>query len=263
MPELVADDVTLHIEVDGAGEPVTVVAHGLTNSCRELAAFTPMITGTVVRFDFRGHGRSTMPAPGSYRFADFARDVEAVASAYGAIRAVGTSLGAGAITHLLASEPDRFERLVFLLPAALDRPMADHSRYDRVAELLESFPKDEAIDRILVESGRPAVYEQAPWLRELDLLLWQDMNPVGVARAIREVVRDQALDDREVLRLVTAPTLLICREGDSIHPAQLGRVLASLMPGAELEMLPGEQELWESIPMLVARVSAFLDADGS
>lgn len=258
MPELVANDVTLHVEVDGSGEPVTVVAHGLTNSSTELAAFTPLVAGTVVRFDFRGHGRSSTPPAGSYRFADLARDLDAVASAYGATRAVGTSMGQGAIAHLLATDPDRFERLVFVLPACLDRPMLDHAGFDRVAELLETMPKDEAIERILAEGGREAAYERAPWLRELDVLLWQDMNPVGVARAIREVVRDAALADRELLRKVTAPTLLICRDGDAIHPAELGRLLAELMPNAELIMLPGERELYEAIPELVGRVSAFL-----
>jgi 3-oxoadipate enol-lactonase len=258
VPELAADDVTLHVEVDGAGEPVTVVAHGLSNSCRELAAFTPLIAGSAVRFDFRGHGRSSTPPAGTYRFADLANDLDAVARAYGATRAVGTSMGQGAITHLVAVEPDRFERLVFVLPACLDVPMADHSAFDRVAELLEALPKDEAVEQILAEGGRAAVYERAPWLREVDLLLWQDMNPTGVARAIREVVRDVALADRELLRRVEAPTLLICREGDTLHPAELGIVLAELMPNAELIMLPGERELYEAIPELVGRVSAFL-----
>lgn len=258
MPELVTDDITLHVEVDGAGEPVTVVAHGLTNSCKELAAFTPLIAGTAVRFDFRGHGRSSTPPAGSYRFADLASDLDAVARAYGATRAVGTSMGQGAITNLIATDPDRFERLVFVLPACFDVPMVDHSAFDRVAELLETVSKDEAIERILAEGGRAAAYERAPWLREMDLLLWQDMNPVGVARAIREVVRDVALPDRELLRRVTAPTLLICREGDAIHPAELGTLLADLMPNAELIMLPGERELYEAIPGLVGRVSAFL-----
>ena len=39
MPEVRNGDVSLHVEVDGVGEPVTVFAHGLTNSCRELAPF--------------------------------------------------------------------------------------------------------------------------------------------------------------------------------------------------------------------------------
>ena len=47
MAEVLASDGTpLHVEVDGAGVPVTVLAHGLTNSCKELSAFTPMAPGT-------------------------------------------------------------------------------------------------------------------------------------------------------------------------------------------------------------------------
>ena len=91
-------------------------------------------------------------------------------------------------------------------------------------------------------------YERAPWLRELDLLLWEDMNPVGVARAIREVTRDISISDRELLRKVDAPVLLICREGDAIHPAELGRILLELLPNAELVTLGSEEELIASIP---------------
>jgi pimeloyl-ACP methyl ester carboxylesterase len=136
--------------------------------------------------------------------------------------------------------------------------MIDHSYFDRVVELLETLDKDDAIEAILSEGGRSAAYERAPWLREIDLLLWQDMNPVGVARAIREIVRDVAISDRDLLRKVSAPTLLICREGDAIHPAALGRALAELMPNSELILLPGERELYEAIPELVGRVSSFL-----
>jgi 3-oxoadipate enol-lactonase len=77
MPEVRNGDVTLHVEVDGAGEPVTILAHGLTNSCRELAPFTPSLTGTAVRFCFRGHGHSSAPDHG-YRFEDLASDLDAV-----------------------------------------------------------------------------------------------------------------------------------------------------------------------------------------
>ncbi len=257
MPEVLTGDVRLHVELDGVGEPVTVLAHGLTNSCRELAAFTPALAGTKVRFCFRGHGHSSAPERG-YRFADFARDLVAVADAYGATRAVGTSLGAGAICHVLGREPDRFDRLVFLLPAALDLPFEHKEALLRTADLLETLPKDQAIEAILSKAGRAETYREKPWLRDLDMLLWQDMAPLGVARAIREVVQDRAIDDREALRKVEAPTLIICREGDLIHPAELGRVLADLMPNAELIVLPGEDELLEAIPRLLGRAADFL-----
>ena len=256
MPEVRNGDVTLHVEVDGAGEPVTVLAHGLTNSCRELAPFTPSLSGTAVRFCFRGHGHSSAPERG-YRFEDLGSDLDAVARAYGARNAVGTSMGAGAIMSLLEHDPARFERIVMLLPASLDLPFSNPERFDEISDLLESYPKDEAIERILGTS--PERYEAAPWLRELDLLLWEDMNPVGVARAIREVVRDVSISDREVLRKVEAPVLMICREGDSIHPAALGRILDDLFPNSELLTLASEEELIASIPMLVERVRSFLE----
>jgi pimeloyl-ACP methyl ester carboxylesterase len=87
------------------------------------------------------------------------------------------------------------------------------------------------------------------------------MNPVGLARAIREVVGDVAISDRELLRKVSAPALLICREGDRIHPAELGRVLAGLLQNAELIVLGSDRHFMASIPRLVERVSAFLTAD--
>jgi 3-oxoadipate enol-lactonase len=258
MAELRAGDVTLHLEAEGAGEPVTVFAHGLTNSCMELAAFTPMAPGTKVRFCFRGHGHSSTPEPGAYRYADFAHDLDVVARATGATRAVGTSLGAGALVHLLEREPGRFERLVFLLPAALEGSIGSSPLFERTAELLESLPREEAIEAILEESGRARSYEVQPGLREFDLLMWQDMNPVGVARAIREVVHDAAVSDLGALARVRAPALVIAREGDSIHPASVARTLAHALPNAEAIVIGSEEDLMASIPMLVDRVSRFL-----
>ena len=253
MPELETSDATLHVEVDGSGDPVTVFAHGLTNSCMELAAFTPFAPGTKVRFCFRGHGHSSTPPAGSYRFADLARDVEAVAAAYGATRAFGTSMGAGAITHLLGTTPDRFERLVFLLPAALDVALADTSTLDRNADLLETLEKEQALERIIGEgAGGP------PWMRELAMVLWQDADPVGIARSIREVIRDVAIDDRERLRDVAAPVLLICQEGDRIHPVAVGEALAEVLPNADLIVYPSSDALFAAIPELIGRVGTFL-----
>jgi 3-oxoadipate enol-lactonase len=258
VPEVRSGDARLHVEVDGSGEPVTVLAHGLTNSGSELAAFTPMVPGTKVRFDFRGHGRSSVPATG-YRFADFAGDLDAVAREYGATNAVGTSLGAGAICHLVAEDATRFERLVLLLPAALDVPLGSlPDGLERTASLLETMPLQQAVDTLLSDAGRLRKYREAPWLRDLDLMLWRDMNPVGVAKAIRGMIGDVAVRDRELLREVHAPALIIGREGDTIHPAAIARRLAGLLPNAELIVLASEEDLMASIPALVDRVAAFL-----
>jgi 3-oxoadipate enol-lactonase len=255
--EVVTEDAVLHVEVDGQGEPVAILAHGLTNSCRELASLTSLVPGTKVRFCFRGHGHSSSPETG-YRFADFARDVEAVADAYGADVAMGTSLGAGAIAHLVASQPDRFRKLVFLLPAGLDVPFQYKDRMLRTAGMVEGRSMEEAIQAVLSDPDRLANYQQFPWLRDFDQEMLRDLNVVGVPRAIREVIEDWPLRDREDMRRVTAPTLLICREGDVIHPAVVGRILAGIMPNAELLLYPDAQSMFAAIPEIVERVRRFL-----
>jgi pimeloyl-ACP methyl ester carboxylesterase len=88
--------------------------------------------------------------------------------------------------------------------------------------------------------------------------LWQDLNAIGVARAIREITRDAAIADRDLLRAVAAPTLILCQEGDELHPVELGFVLADLLANAELIVLGSEDELMARLPELVARVADFL-----
>lgn len=258
MPELEADDVTLHVEVDGSGDPVTVFAHGITNNCTELSAFTPLLAGTKVRFDFRGHGQSSSPPQGAYRFKDFARDVQAVADAYGATRAVGTSLGAGAICHWLLERPDRFERLVFLLPAGLDRPFRHKELYLGMADLLERVPLEEAVATMIADPARRVDYERIEWLEEFDRANLMRINPIGVPRAIRDIVDDWPVQDREMLSVIEAPTLLIAREGDVVHPMVVATELLRILPNAELMAYETSADMIADLGNILARVTAHL-----
>ena len=196
----------------------------------------PMAPGTKVRFCFRGHGHSGTPEAGHYRFADFAGDVDAVARAYGATRAVGTSLGSGS-DHPAAVRGPGSLRTARVHPArrlgraAFRRPRSPGSNAPRICSK-RSRPTTRS-KRSCGARDRASEYEDRPWLRDVDMLLWQDLQPLGVARALREVTLDVAIADRELLRRVNAPTLVIAREGDPIHPAELGRVLGELIPNSE------------------------------
>ncbi|TMK22969.1 MAG: alpha/beta hydrolase, partial [Actinobacteria bacterium] len=110
VPLVDGPDCRLNVEVTGEGDPVTVFAHGITSSLQEIAAFGWRTRGTRVMFDFRGHGLSeSPPAETGYDTPCMRRDLEFVADAYGATRALGVSMGAGALLNLLADRPDRFE----------------------------------------------------------------------------------------------------------------------------------------------------------
>lgn len=256
------DDATLHCEVDGSGEPVTVVAHGLTNNRLELSAFTPLLPGTKVRFDFRGHGRTVTAPDARFRFEDFARDVDAVATAFGATRAIGTSLGAGALGNLVCREPDRFVRMVWLLPAGLDGPFPLRDRYHELAGGLEGRSPAEAVEAIMRAPDKLAERVRTPWRWEIERVLWEHDDFDALARAIHGVVDDWPIPDRELLRHVRTPTLLIGLEGDDVHPVELVHILADLLPNAEAIVLADLEELFARIPELLARVSSFLLGEG-
>jgi pimeloyl-ACP methyl ester carboxylesterase len=123
---------------------------------------------------------------------------------------------------------------------------------------VEGKPLEDAVEAVLSDPQRVATYVEYPWLRDFDHNMLQDLNTVGVPRAIREVIDDWPLSDREEMRKVTAPTLLICREGDVIHPAEVGRILAEIMPNAELMMFDDGMQMYEAIPQIVERVARFL-----
>ena len=260
MPEVRNDGVRLAVEVVGEGTPVTVLGHGLTGSRRELQIFAPFLPGQTLLMDFRGHGESDRPAPGSYSFDHFAGDLDAVARAYGASCAGGASLGAAAIMRLLVRDPNRFEKVVFLFPARLDDEGVVKARLLRLAELLETKGPEEAADITVAEEDARGAFDEYPASREYRREAIRNMNADGVPAAIREVVEEEAVDDPSLLTRVSTPVLIIGQDGDPFHTVEVAQDLADALPRAELVLYPTPGALIQDIPALVQRVSSFLTA---
>ena len=255
-----ADGVKLAADVVGDGEPVTVLAHGLTGSLRDFLIFAPYLPGTKVMFDFRGHGESAHPGPGSYSMDHFAGDVEAVATAFSATRVAGASLGGGATLRLLCSNPSRFERLVFLLPARLERSNAARMGLLRLADALEHHPLEEAADIVVAAEEREGAFDGVPSSRDTRRQAILSMNGDGIPHAIRESIDDPPVRDPEPITRVRAPSLVIAQRGDPVHTAEVALELADTLPHSELVMFEDRFAMLREIPALVQRISSFLSA---
>ncbi|SCL14390.1 alpha/beta fold hydrolase [Micromonospora inyonensis] len=244
--------------VTGAGEPTTVFAHGLANGIATTRPFGSAVAGRRVFFQFRGHGRSDTP-PGPWSYLDLARDLRAVADLSGATRAFGVSLGAGALCRLLVESPERFERLVFCLPAVLDRPRDTRAR-PWLAELLTAVESGEAsavADVVAVELPPAVRNTPAGWayLRQrLDHLLRD-----GLAAELAGLLEQAPLRDAAALRAVTAPALVIGCTGDDRHPVEVAEALAGALPGATLHVYDRPGVLWTDRADLRDRISTFLN----
>lgn len=242
----------------GQGEPVTVFAHGLASGIADTRPLGSGVEGRKVFFQFRGHGRSDSPAgPWSYR--DLARDLRAVADLSGATRAVGVSLGAGALLRLLAEHPTRFDRMVFFLPAVLDtaRTEASRGRLDALLAAVESGDASAVADAVAQDV--PASLRETPavwsYLRGRIDQLMRD----GLAPALATLTEQAAVSDRGVLAAVTAPALVIGCEGDEVHPASVAEELASALPHATLHVYDRPGVLWTQRADLRERISQFLN----
>lgn len=230
----------VEVTVLGSGRPVTVFAHGLGGSSvetRPLAARTP---GTRVLLTFRGHGASAA-IEGGWTYDDLADDLEEVASAFDATRAVGLSLGAGALLRLLSRTPDRFARLAFVLPAALDESRDDLStaRLLRLADAV--IAGDEAcVVRLLMDDVPAAVRDRSGVALLVDRRAKQllDTTPPYPRGA------DAPLHDLAPLTAVTAPSLVISQSDDALHPSNVADRLAAALPRAQRLLLSPGGVFW-------------------
>ncbi|MBQ1072256.1 alpha/beta hydrolase [Micromonospora sp. C31] len=258
--ELVATPHGVRLEqlVTGTGDPVTVFAHGLGNGIATTRPFGSGVTGRKLFLQFRGHGRSDAP-PGPWSYLDLARDLRAVADLGGATRAFGASLGAGALCRLLAESPERFERLVLFLPAALDRPRGEVARA-RLTALFEAVESgDAAAVADVVQAELPPAVRNTPagwaYLRQrLDQLLRD-----GLAPGLANLPEQAPLHDAGVLAAVTAPALVIGCAGDDLHPVEVAEQLAAALPRAALHVYDRPGVLWTERADLRSRISAFLN----
>jgi 3-oxoadipate enol-lactonase len=245
--------------ITGVGEPVTVFAHGLAGDIAGTRPLGSGVAGRRVFFHFRGHGRSDAP-PGPWTFADLSTDLREVADLAGASRAVGVSMGAGALCRLLAETPDRFERVVLYLPAALDgnRPPVAEARLSRLLAAIES--GEAAAVAEAVEPELPPSVRNTPtgwsYIRQRVEQLLQD----GLAPALDTLWRAPAVPDLAALRAFTGRALVIGCVGDDVHPVAVAERMAGLLPTAQLHVYDRPAVLWTSRKELRDRISTFLNS---
>jgi 3-oxoadipate enol-lactonase len=242
----------------GAGDPITVFAHGLAGDISGTRPLASAVAGRRVFFHFRGHGRSDVPSA-PWSFDDLAGELRAVADLSGATRAVGVSMGAAALCRLIAATPDRFERVVLYLPAPLDGTRAAVS-VQRLGRLLASVESGEAaMIADAVEQDMPPSVRNTPagwsFLRQRVEQLQRD----GLAPEIESVWSAPALADEWLLKEFRGRALVIGCLGDEVHPAGWAERIAGLLPGAELEVYDRPAVLWNNRAALRDRISEFLN----
>jgi 3-oxoadipate enol-lactonase len=242
--------------VTGSGEPVTVAAHGFGASVAETRPLLGGVAGRRVFYPARGHD-GAVPAPFGYR--DLGDDLLRVADEYGASRALGVSMGAGALLSLLSRAPERFDRVVAFLPAALDRTRTDEA-VRRLDELVTALDQEDAaeVQRLVLAEvpsalhGEPAV---AAYVGSRAAFL---LGAPGVAVAVRALAGPAPVEDRASLEAVSAEVLVLAQEDDPLHPVQVARELVAVLPRARLVVFDRPGVMFRERARLRALIGEFL-----
>jgi 3-oxoadipate enol-lactonase len=85
----------------------------------------------------------------------------------------------------------------------------------------------------------------------------------GVAVALRALPAVTPVDQADRLAAVRAPVLLLAQEGDPLHPAQVARELAAVLPAARLVVFDQPGVLFRERARLRAEIAGFLGEAGA
>lgn len=259
-PAAVAVAVSSGPVLDGPpGAPVLVLGNSLGTS-------TPVWDGQVavfgqhfrlVRYDLPGHGGSTAAA-GPYTIAGLGSGVLALLDSLGVERAAycGISLGGMIGMWLAANAPDRITALglvctsAYLPPAAGWRARAAEVRASGMASV------SAAVVGRWFTPAFVATDAQVVGAFQADL---ERTDPAGYAGCCEAIA---AMDLRDDLPGVTAPTLVLAGADDPATPPEHGAVIADLIDGARLQVIPAAAHLAtvEAADIVTAALLAHLRA---
>ena len=254
------DGSTLAYEVHDGDGPAVVALHGLSSSRANEEAggffdWSPVAEAgrRLIRYDARGHGRSTgRPDPADSAWPRLAGDLLAlldVVSPDEPVDAIGVSMGTGTLLHAALLRPERFRRLVLVIPPTVwATRLAQGEGYRQMADLAEQ----QGVDA-LVRAMRAL-----PPLPLLEAGGWTTMPPPDIAAdLLPSVFRGAArtdLPEPEALRAIPHPVLLCPWVGDPGHPVSTSELLHDLLPDSTLELVATP----EDVRGLGGRIARFL-----
>ena len=257
--------VELYYESFGnAEDPVLLLVNGLGSQCINFKVpFCEKFASCglhVVRFDNRDVGLSSHLVDGpEYTLEDMAADGFAVLDAVGAERAhlAGWSMGGMIVQTMAVAQPQR----VLSLTSVMSSPggVLAQLEPDVVAQF-NAKPvrtREEAVSRHIGNLnlwGSPAYREVERLTADAEASYDRAFDPGGQLRQIAAIRRSGSRQD--VLKFLDVPTLVIHGDADRLVPIELGRLTASLIPGARFEVVAGmghdyPPQLWDGIVQLI------------
>ncbi|MDQ1847078.1 alpha/beta hydrolase [Gemmobacter fulvus] len=236
------------------GQPVLLL-HGYTDNSRSWSLLAPHLAGRrLIALDLRGHGGSAAPAC-CYGIDSLAQDVDGFLAALNIDKAdvIGHSLGSMTAATLAAYHPARVDQLVLVSTAASVPKAGSDWLWDNVPKLSHPIdpnsefmlawywnPTPVAEDFLSRERAESAAVPAQVWMGVLKALTLTDWSPLAPR--------------------ITAPTLVLWGDQDSLFDAASQTRVKELLPTARHETFTGlgHNFFWEQPEAAAQMINGFL-----
>lgn len=231
-----SDGTELHTCVDGPEDgPALVLCNSLGT---DLSMWDPQVgvwsaRRLVVRFDQRGHGRSSVPAP-PYAVDQLGQDAVAVMDAYDLDTAdvCGLSLGGMVALWLAGTVGDRLGRVVLADTAAkVGTAEGWQARIDAVRSQGMAAVAELALARFFTPASLAADTSEVRAVRRM-VIATDPEGYIGSCQALA------AADLGHLAGRVAVPTLVVVGEQDEATPPSDARDLCDRIAGSQLSVIP-------------------------
>ncbi len=246
-----------HYRFDGPqGAPVLVLLNSIATDLAIWDAVVAPLQGRfrILRYDARGHGATTSPA-GPHSIPLLAHDLLELLDGLGLqqVPLCGLSLGAMVAMHVASVQPQRVHRLVLCNTAAQVGPPES---WDARAAAVREEGMQAVVPAVLTRWLSQSFCANNPSgsQRVVDMALRCDpAGYIGACAAIRD------MDQRESIRAIAAPTMVVAGSADIATAPAEGRYIAGVIEGAEyVELEGGHLSNVEQPQRLAAEIARFL-----
>jgi pimeloyl-ACP methyl ester carboxylesterase len=242
MPYCQTCDVRLYYEIQGRG-PELLFISGLNGGTWSWFAQVPFLQKfyRTITLDNRGAGRSDLP-PGPYRMSDFAADALCLLDHLKIDQAlvIGVSMGGMIAQELALRAPARFTALVLACThcGAPERIPPAPGVIDALAAN-QGLSQAEIVEKDLPYHVSREFLEGQPEILAAYRAAQLSAPPQPYHAFLAQLAAIQAFSCCRRLPELTLPTLVVTGAEDIIVPPANARLLAGLLPRAELAEIPG------------------------
>ncbi len=245
MPKVKVNDIEIYYETHGSGFPLVLIQGWGYSS----EMWSPEFIGKfskfyrVITFDNRGAGRSSVPDI-PYTMKMLADDLAGLMDAINVPKAhiLGASMGAMIAQEFAINYPEKVRGLILCMATCGGSKSVPVSNEVQRKMFIVANPPPEMSREEVLELWWSLVYSPNYVKEHRDELLKGALSvkyPTTITGKRRQAEAVFNFDAYDRLPNIRSPTLVMAGEKDLIVPAENSRIVAKLIPGAELRLFKG------------------------